>query len=44
MVNSGRYAIVTADFTVNIVSTEDEAIRFIENNVDSVYQKIGEIF
>ena len=26
----GRYAIVTADFTVNIVSTEDEAIRFTE--------------
>ena len=41
---SGRYAIITADLTVNIVSTEDEAIRFIENNGYSVYQRIGEIF
>jgi len=37
----GRYAIVTADLTVNIVSTEDEAIRFTENNVDSFYKRIG---
>lgn len=39
----GRYAIVTADLTVSIVSTEDEAIRFMENNVDSFYQRIGQI-
>ena len=37
----GRYAIVTADLTVKIVSTEDEAIRFMENNVDSFYKRIG---
>ena len=40
----GRYAIVTADLTVSIVSTEDEAIRFMENNVDSFYQRIGQIY
>jgi hypothetical protein len=39
----GRYAIVTADLTVRIVSTEDEAIRFMENNADSFYQRIGQI-
>ena len=44
MINDGygeRYAIVTADLTVKIVSTEDEAIRFMEINVDSFYKRIG---
>jgi hypothetical protein len=37
----GSYAIVTADLSVKIISTEDEAIRYVNENSDSFYKRIG---